>query len=171
VPTNPKDLRYRRWRSSVERLLKKSFLYRECFFFVRIFFSYCPRWQDREGVGDARSASSAARTMICTVGNYFWLSAMQSSGAGRGDRRRGCFLTSREGGGLTLVHCGDMDGSAAMEGGGGFHCVAFFGCCGVTSNSYPHPLSREFGWRPDSLCVKIAGQTVCVQFVHKKHKS
>ena len=73
--------------------------------------------QDREGVGDARSASSAALTTMCTVGNYFWLLVVRSSGAGRGDRRRGCFLTSREGGGLTLVHCGDMDGSAAMEGG------------------------------------------------------
>ena len=26
-----------------------------------------------------------------------------------------------------------------------------------------HSLSREFGWRPDCLCVKIAGQTVCAQ--------
>ena len=72
-----------------------------------------------------------------------------------------------QGGRLTLDHCGDMDGSAAMEGGGGCCGVAFFGCLSfllqILSISASHSLSREFGWRPDCLCVKIAGQTVCAQ--------
>ncbi len=45
---------YRRQHSLIERLLKKSFLYWECFF-VGIFFHIAHNEQDREGVGDARS--------------------------------------------------------------------------------------------------------------------
>ena len=67
-------------------------------YLFRSFFHIAHDEQDREGVGDARSASSAARTTMCTVGNYFWLSVVRSSGAGRGDCRRGCVLTSRAGG-------------------------------------------------------------------------
>ena len=54
--------------------------------------------QGREGEGDARTAFSAAPTTMCAVKYYFWLSTGRRSGAGRGDRRRGCVLTSCAGG-------------------------------------------------------------------------
>ena len=56
--------------------------------------------------------------MVRTVGNYFWLSVSQTSGAGRGECWRGCFLMTCAGGWLTLSYCDDMVGSAAMEGWG-----------------------------------------------------
>jgi hypothetical protein len=56
-----------------------------------------------------------------TVGNYFWLSEMRSSGAGRGDCWRGCVLTSRAGGAANswpLRQYGWVSG----HGGVGFPC-------------------------------------------------
>ncbi len=61
---------------------------------------------------------------------------------------------------LTLDHCDDMDVLAAMDGGGRVSLFWVMWCC---FEIFPHPLSREFGKRPDSLCTKIAGQTVCVR--------
>ena len=67
----------------------------------------CPQWPQPNSLAHGwwiYSPSSwawwsAAWMMMCTVGNYFWLSAMRRSrGAGRGNCWRGCVVTSLAGG-------------------------------------------------------------------------
>jgi hypothetical protein len=71
-------------------------------------------------MSNARSVSSVARMMMCTtVGNYFWLLTRQSSGAGQGDRWRGCVLTSCAGG----VECDCVAGRGDDENGKEEICV------------------------------------------------
>jgi hypothetical protein len=60
-------------------------------------------------------------TMCTVVGNYFWLSTRRSSGAGRGDRQRGCVLMSRAGG-AEKSYWGWQYGRVGGHGGGGSPC-------------------------------------------------